>query len=132
MEKSKFLKMYIFRNNYLIYLKSFVYILINLLIFTQNAVSQSPAGCDILKIGKDASHSLDCNVDPNDFTAVCLKLKFHFIRYQGTKEEFPSEGAYVAILDGLNEIFGNGNIKFTFAMDCIDYIEYNNTFNTGG
>jgi hypothetical protein len=132
MEKSKFLKMYIFRNNYLIYLKSFVYILINLLIFTQNAVSQSPAGCDILKIGKDASHSLDCNIDPNDFTAVCLKLKFHFIKYQGTKEEFPSDGTYVTLLDGLNEIFGNGNIKFTFAMDCIDYIEYNNTFNTGG
>ncbi|MBK9106917.1 MAG: hypothetical protein IPM92_00685 [Saprospiraceae bacterium] len=102
-----------------------------LLICYQDGFSQSSAVCDIAMIGRLAEPKNDCDINTSAFPSVCLKLKFHFIKYQGSPEEFPTDKLYIDLLDQLNEIFDEGNIKFTFGGDCINYIEYNQTFNTG-
>jgi len=78
-----------------------------------------------------AEPKTNCNNDPGAFPPICLKLKFHFIKYLGTKEEFPSDKLYVDLLDQINDVFAQGNIKFTFDSDCINYIVYDSNFNTG-
>ncbi len=74
----------------------------------------------------------DCNINTSNFPEVCLKLKFHFIKYLNSPEEFPSDKLYVNLLNQLNEIFNKGNITFTFDGDCIHYLNYGDGFNTGG
>lgn len=102
-----------------------------LLICSATGFSQSSPVCDYLKIGRLSEPKSDCNINTSNFPEVCLKLKFHFIKYLNSPEEFPSDKLYVNLLDGLNKIFNEGNITFTFDGDCINYIDFENEFNTG-
>lgn len=102
-----------------------------LLICSAAGFSQSNPVCDYLKIGRLSEPKSNCNINTSNFPKVCLKLKFHFIKYLNSPEEFPSDKLYVNLLDGLNEIFNEGNITFTFDGDCINYIDFENEFNTG-